>query len=113
MRRLKEEMIFQIANLVDQRQLVPLRHLLGLVGQVGHIGQVDQVDQVVQVDDNGDEDDIVVNDKNMFASTMQEWLVHNVPMEEIDFFLFPGDRSPQMNMVWIPPHGSVKYANRF
>ena len=58
MRRLKEIMIFQIANLVDQRQLVPLRHLLGLVGQVGHIGQVDQVDQV--------------NDNDMFASTTEE-----------------------------------------
>ena len=52
MRRLKEKMIFQIANLVDQRQLVPLRHLLGLVG---HVGQVDQI-----------------NDNDMFASTTEE-----------------------------------------
>ena len=67
-------MIFQIANLVDQRQLVPLRHLLGLVGQVSHVDQVDQVDHVDQVDDNGDDDDfgIVVNDDDMFVSTTQE-----------------------------------------
>ena len=61
MRRLKEKMIFQIANLVDQRQLVPLRHLLGLVGHVGQVGQVGQVDQVDQVNDN-----------DMFASTTEE-----------------------------------------
>ena len=69
MRRLKEKMIFQIANLVDQRQLVPLRHLLGLVG---HVGQVDQI-----------------NDNDMFASTTEEWLAHNVPIEEMDFFSVP------------------------
>ena len=64
-------MIFQISDLVDQRQLVPLRHLLGLVDQVDQVGHVDQVDQV---DDNGDDDDfgIIVNDDDMFVSTTQE-----------------------------------------